>query len=176
MNPQPYELWYENFSGMIRMNERFDSYDRLALELFRSKKKHPLTVIEFGYTPPKSDWSKDRCFTQQLQWMADNEFANCLVITQDDRAPERFETYYKKVKVYVPSQEGPLPNYFKAVIHGVKLADADLIVLAEEMRGVFDFEALKPGCLVIAEPNWELSGKNLLTKIIPGVIPIWRKT
>ena len=65
MNPQEYELWHEHFSGMIRNNPLWDSYDRLAMALFKIKKR-PLTIVEFGFTPKVCNWNADTCFTLSM--------------------------------------------------------------------------------------------------------------
>jgi len=173
MNPQEYELWYEYFSGVLRFNPRWDLYDRTAMELFRKKTK-PLSVVEFGFSRPKIDPATDRYFTQQLSWIADHDFARCLSITTDDRAPELAKDHYKKLKVFVPN-EGSVVNYFKAKIHEIEIGQADLLLLSEGMPGAWDWSVLKPGALVIAEGPYELNGHTGLKKVFSGPIPLWRK-
>ena len=177
MNPQAYELWHEHFSGMIRMNPRWDAYDRIALELFR-KKKSGLKVVEFGFTPKVSDWSKDRCFTQQLEWLGEQELGEGLVITQEEKNKALCERSYRKVKCHA-HLEG-IPNFFDEVLEGFSLKEADLVFMGEAMSGAYDWALLPKGCLVAVDQSnvfFEDTDFPEFKKVYSSNgITLWRKT
>lgn len=178
MNPQAYELWSEHFSGMIRMNRRWDWYDRIALELFR-KKQPTLKVMEFGFTQQTSDWSNDRCFTQQMAWMVENGYAECLAVTDWPGAVGKDVGKYKGLKILVPlhGPENPPINYFNAVISGFQINQADLILFGEKVDGIYLWSTLKPGCLVAIEGDAAPGFSESLgfTKVYGGPLSLWRK-
>jgi hypothetical protein len=158
VNPQEYELWHENFSAMIRLNPRWDSYDRLALELFR-KKQRPLKVLEFGFTPRETQWYQERCFTQQMDWMAEQGIAQCHVVEDDE---DRLDLCRRN-----------WPRLGRGPIADAPLSCCDLVVgTSIELDAVL--ERLKPGALVATFCGLK-DEKKLMKQFNHGVMDLYRR-
>lgn len=172
MRDEAYELWYEHFSGMIRLNPRWDSYDALMLQLLRSKVR-PLKVLEIGFTRKKSMWSKDRCFTQQMDWLAENGYAKCLSVTSDEAALGK---QYKHVMEFVPVEGAEIDLKNTEFYSGFeKLSDCDLYVIGEAAGNIYGWSYIKSGALVAVDPDSGFGNIPDAKKIHSGFMTIWRK-
>lgn len=134
MNEQAYNLWYEHFSGMIRLNLLWDGYDRMFMDAFR--RKPILKVVEFGYTPKESNWREDACFTQQMSWLAENGFGFGLGVVKSADHITRSRRNYPDLQFTYPADDS------------VIAPDVDIVMFTDGPASTTNLKNMASGSLV----------------------------